>query len=109
MTALLVLGALLTLAQAIAGWVLWRRMREATHVINHNAREFNRALDCIAALEAQAHTFARHSDVQAVRDHADARAGWAAGAIADLGGDLAGLRADLEQHRRGSRHRRVRA
>lgn len=101
MTALLVLGALLTLAQAAAGWVLWRRVREATHVINHNAREITKALDCIAALEAKAPGFAQslRADLASLEKRTN-------DAFAREESALAALRADLEQHRKGSRHRR---
>jgi len=115
-TALLIVGALLTLAQGAASVALWRRVRESRLTLARCLAEYaannrgdvkalreqsDRLIERIRVLEAQALTFAKHSDLVAV-----ASAG--AAASRESLENCRTLAADLEQHRRGSRHRRVR-
>ncbi len=97
--------AVLALAAAVAWW--WARGVNA--VVNHNARQITLALDRLDALDAKALTFARHSDVQEDRARIAAihdRTGNLDERVAYFRDDLAALRAELDAHQAGSRHRK---
>jgi len=122
MTALLTLGALLTLAQAAAGWALWRRVRAlrgnyaaAFGWLNSTDARLTTLDRYIANVDADAK--AAFGDATRRLDALDAHAALVGDDLASLEkrtndafareeSALAALRADLEQHRKGSRHRR---